>query len=214
MRRLLHGLLLASLLLGACGDDGNGDDRAAVTSIPDDTTTSTTTTVPRTVAPDVIPQDVSLITEEYVEQVLNALYEVSLSSVLAAREAMVVDQRALDLLWATSSAAVFEQRVNDLADLSSADFPGLKAEPQPMRTTVVRLLESFRECVTAEVATDSSALVANPRVSEPGERTFVRLLTATPEQLASGLNPTAWVLDEVPVTLDGSVADVACENDS
>ena len=66
-------LLGATLLLGACGDDDDNGDRSAVTSIPDETTSSTssTTTEPRTVAPDVIPQDESQITEEYVEQVLN-----------------------------------------------------------------------------------------------------------------------------------------------
>ncbi|HSP02734.1 MAG TPA: hypothetical protein VLR27_04490, partial [Acidimicrobiales bacterium] len=72
MRRLLHGLLGATLLLGACGGDDDDGRAAAITSIPEETSTSTssTTTEPRTVAPDVIPQDVDLITEEYVEQVL------------------------------------------------------------------------------------------------------------------------------------------------
>jgi hypothetical protein len=213
MRRLLHGLLGATLLLGACGNDDDGEP-AVITAVPEETSTptSSTTTEPRTVAPDVIPQDVDLITEEYVEQVLDALQEVSLASIVAARDAGLVDDRSLELLTATSSDAVFEQRVNDLADLASSGFPGLKTSPSALTISVVELLDASRSCLVAELTTDASELVDSPRTPEPNERSFVRLLPATEEQLSSGLNPTAWVLDEFPVTLDGSVADLRCED--
>ncbi|HEU5083156.1 MAG TPA: hypothetical protein VFU14_07445, partial [Acidimicrobiales bacterium] len=101
MQRLLTGLLGVSLLLAACGDDDADDDRAAVTSIPDETpTTSTTTTEPETVAVDVIPQDTSLITEDYVEQVLDALYEATLEATRLTRTAGVVDEPAIRIIEA------------------------------------------------------------------------------------------------------------------
>ncbi len=213
MRRLLPALLGASLLLGACGGDDDDDGQSAVTSIPDETTSSTssTTTEPRTVAPDVIPQDESQITEEYVEGVLNGLYEVSLQAFVASREEGLVGDRAIELLEATSSRGVFEQRVNDLLDFSFGGFQGLKQNPTPVTVTVQDVLETTTTCIVAEVTTDPSGLVVEPPAPEPGERDFVRLLAASADQSATGLNPTAWVLDEFPVTFDGSVPDLECE---
>ena len=213
MRRLLHGLVGLSLLVSACGDDDGGDDLAAVTSVPDETSTSTTTTTEaRTVAPDVIPQDESQITEEYVEAVLNELFGVSLEALLAARQAGVVEERALALLEATNSDTTFPQEVNDLSDLAFAEFEGIKPEPTALVLSVVSLLEAMPTCVIAEVTVDSAGLLASPAEPEPEERDFIRLLPAKEVQRASGLNPTAWVLDEFPVTLDGSVPDLTCED--
>jgi hypothetical protein len=211
MRRLLPALLAASLVLGACGGDDDGD-QAAVTSIPDETSTSTsTTTEPRTVAPDVIPQDESQITEEYVEQVLNELYEVSLESILLARESGLVDEPSLSRLEATSSDDVFERRANDLLDLASTGFQGLKADPGPMRFTVLELVDASSSCIVAEVSADSTALVEAPQPRQSGQREFVRLYPASEEAQASGLNPTAWTLDQFPVTFDGAGTDLDCE---
>lgn len=213
MRRHLTALLVAGLLLGACGDDDSGGDNAAVTSIPDETSTSTssTTTEPRTVPPDVIPQDVSQITEDYVEQVLNELYEVSLQSIILARDAGLVDQPSLDLLEATSSEEVFERRVNDLLKISSTGFEGLKPDPGPMRLSVIDLLYTSASCVVAEVEADSSALVELPPARQPRQREFVRLYAASNKARSSGLNPTAWILDQLPVTFDGAGTDLTCE---
>jgi hypothetical protein len=213
MRRLLHGLLGATLLLGACGGDDDDGRAAAITSIPEETSTSTssTTTEPRTVAPDVIPQDVDLITEEYVEQVLNKLFEVSLQAFLTSRDEGVVEERAMALLEATSSDEVFEQRVNDLADFAFSGFSEMKQEPSAVLISVLDLLEVTPSCIVAEVTTDASGMMTDPPPVEPEERAFVRLYAAGPEQRATGLNPTAWVLDEFPVTFDGTVPDLNCE---
>ena len=212
MRRLLHGLLGATLLLGACGGDDDDGRAAAITSIPEETSTSTssTTTEPRTVAPDVIPQDVDLITEEYVEQVLNELFVVSRDAIVAAREDELVDTRSIDLMTATSSDAVLTQRLNDLIDMSFNSFDGIRSSPEPLRLMVIDLLQTGRDCVVAEVETDASGLLEEAPVTTPDERDFVRLLPASEEQRAAGLNPTAWVLDQFPVTLDGSVPDLSC----
>jgi hypothetical protein len=212
MRRLIHGLVGLCLLLTACGDDDTDDDLSAVTSVPDETTsTTTTTTEPRTVAPDVIPQDVSLITEDYVEQVLNELFGVALEALLAARSEGLVEERSLALIEATHSDDVFEQQVNDMISFARTGFEGVKDSPSPLAVTVVELLDVSRRCVVAEVTTDASGLMDEPPPPEPNERDFIRLLPASSEQVATGLNPTAWVLDQFPVTLDGSAADLGCD---
>lgn len=214
MRRLLHGLLGATLLLGACGGDDDDGRAAAITSIPEETSTSTssTTTEPRTVAPDVIPQDVDLITEEYVEQVLDALFEVSLQSFVVAREAGLVEERALALIEATNSASVYEEQVNDLLALSAANFEGMRPNPSAVDVSVVEVMHKSESCAVAEVTTDPSGLMDNTAPADPGERSFVRLLVASESQRQSGLNPTAWVFDEFPVTFDGSEPQLGCDD--
>ena len=213
MRRLLHGLLGATLLLGACGNDDDDGDRAAVTSIPEESisSTSSTTTEPRTVAPDVIPQDVDLITEEYVEQVLNELYEVSLQSFMVAREAGLVEEQAMALIEATNSETVYTQQVNDLLALSATGFEGMRPTPSAVEVSVVELLAASPSCVVAEVTTDASGLMDNSTPADPEERSFVRLLVASESQRQTGLNPTAWVFDEFPVTFDHSEPQLGCE---
>lgn len=213
MRRPLTALLGATLLLGACGDDDAGGS-AAVTSLPDQTssTTSTTaTTEPPTVAPDVIPRDESQITEEYVEQVLNELYKVSLESILAAKQEGLVTEVSLNLVAAMTSDAVYEMRVNDLLELSSTGFEGLNEPPSPITASVTDVLQSSGDCVVAEIVTNASGLLTSPPSPDPAQRTFVRLLAAQAADLETGLNPTAWVLDQFPVTFDGSVP-VDCES--
>jgi major membrane immunogen (membrane-anchored lipoprotein) len=215
MRRLLLGLACATLLLPACGDDDD-DDRAAVTSIPEratsSTSTTTTTTEPPVPPPDVIPADESQITEQYVEQVLNALYEVSLEAILILRDEGVVEERVLALVAATYSDDAFNQQVNDLMDLTfSGDLTGVRLEPEALRASVMNILEATRSCVVAEVRTDASALLVTSPEPEANQRDFVRLLPADNSQTSSGLNPTAWVIDQFPVTLDGSVPTLRCD---
>jgi hypothetical protein len=209
MRRLLPALLAASLVLGACGGDDDGD-QAAVTSIPDETSTSTsTTTEPRTVAPDVIPQDASQITEEYVEQVLDQLYDAMLGATEAARAAGVVEERAIAISEATNSEQGARELLNGLVEQAAGGFAGFRDELRPVDTEVVELHEASVDCIFAEARFDFSGLTTEPGDAEMF-RLFVRLIPASEEQRASGLNPTAWVLDELPATDDGSVPPGKC----
>ena len=211
MRRLLHGLLGATLLLGACGSDDDGD-RSAVTSIPEETSSSTssTTTEPRTVAPDVIPQDVSLITEEYVEQVLNELFQVSGDALNAAMQAGLVEEQSIQLIEATSSEATVTDDLNELLALASAGFEGIKSSPSPIRADVLEVLEAQTDCIVAEVRLDRSGVVEEATEDDPSVRTFVKLVPASETQLNSGANPTAWVTDGLPTTMDGSTPAPLC----
>jgi hypothetical protein len=211
MRRLLTGLLGATLLLGACGNDDDPGDRAAITSIPDDTTTSSTTTTRPAVPPvDVIPSDPALITEEYVENVLNALYEVSLEAVELARVEGVVEEPSLRLLEATTAEGSTTQRINDLLALAAGGFAGLRDDPEPLTFVVIALSEASPTCIVAEVRTDTSGLVEEVSDAD-GLREFVRIYPATEAQVATSLNPTAWVLDQFPVTFDGTDPGLRCE---
>ena len=127
MRRHLTALLVAGLLLGACGDDDDNGDQTAVTSIPDETSTSTssTTTEPRTVAPDVIPQDESQITEEYVEQVLNELFVVSLNALATLDPRGLVDESDIELIESAQPRdRSRREQINDLVELAFGGFEG------------------------------------------------------------------------------------------
>lgn len=212
MRRLLHGLLGAILLLGACGGDDDDGRAAAITSIPEETSTSTssTTTEPRTVAPDVIPQDVDLITEEYVEQVLDALYEAILDATVSTRDAGLVGEAAIEVAEATHTPSGSRALLNSLAAEAAEGFEGFRDELSPVDTSVIAVHEATSTCAFAEVTFDSSGLTTEPATAD-GFRLFARIVPAEDVQRASGLNPTAWVLDELPATNDGTVPTQQCE---
>jgi hypothetical protein len=152
----------------------------------------------------VIPTDTSLITEEYVEQVLDALYEVSLQAVLAAREAGDLVELSIRLLEATSTPESAANRITSLADDIVNGFADYHPEPQPVDADVIAVLEASSDCILAEAKFDSSGMVTTPD-STAGFRIFARLSAATVDQRSTGLNPTAWVLDELPATDDGSI---------
>lgn len=210
VRRLLTGLLSASLLLVACGDDGD-DDRAAATSIPDETSSTTTTTAkPRVPPPDVIPTDTSLITEEYVEQVLDALYEVSLEAIERARAEGGVPQAAIDLVESIRSPTHSLEALNALFGAAADGFAGYREDPAPTTADVIDVLVATQGCMFAEVVFDSSGAFSSPPSTPPNLRSFVRLIPATDEQKGSGLNPTAWVIDALPFTTDGTVPEHGC----
>lgn len=212
MRRLLHGLLGATLLLGACGSDDGDGDQSAITSIPEETTTSTspTTTEPRTVAPDVIPQDESQITEEYVEQVLNELLAVAGEALRETVKAGLVEERAISLIEATSSQATVTGDLNELLGLASVGFEGIRAEPTSLKADVIEVVGADSDCVFAEIELDRSGIVEGQPAEQSGVRTFAKLVPATEEQRTSGQNPTAWVTDGLPTTTDGSAPSNPC----
>lgn len=212
MRRLLHGLLGATLLLGACGGDDDDSDRAAVTSIPEETTSSTssTTTGPRTVAPDVIPQDESQITEEYVEQVLNELFGVSGQALRIAMQAGLVEENAITLIEATSSSNTVTDDLNELLGITSSGFEGIRHNPTSLSATVREVVHARPNCVFAEIELDRSGVIEGDVAIDSNVRTFAKLIPATEEQAASGKNPTAWVTDGLPTTTDGSAAVNEC----
>jgi hypothetical protein len=211
MRRHLTALLVAGLLLGACGDDDDSGDRAAVTSIPDDTTTSsTTTTEPRTVAPDVIPQDESQITEEYVEQVLNELLAAGLEATKHTRDVGLVDEVTIEITEALNGKDRAAQALNSLIEAAANGFANFQGKLRPATAEVTAVLESGPQCIFAEVSFDHSGVVLDAQPLPENVRGFVRLLPATDEQRASGHNPTAWMIDGLPATEDGSAPAATC----
>ena len=205
MRHVIGGVLV--VLVAACSG-GSGEDRSAVTSIPDDpTTTSSTTSTSTTVATvpvDVIPDDPALITEQYVEDVLNDLYGAKLEATLLVRREGIVTEEASLLTEATSSPAGAATTLNSLARLAREGFPNYRESPSQVDVKVLSLVEGFGpDCLVAEVETDFSRLLIDPGQLEPNERQFAVIVPASDEQ--TELNPTAWSLVGLRVTLDGSV---------
>lgn len=204
MRRSAAVLVLGvAILAGACSsDDGGGS--AANTSIPDPTTTASTTTEPRTVAPDIIPDDESQIDEAYVEGVLEGLASAAAQAFDHTRRAGVVDESAQAILLASGTEPDAVRGINSLSRLARQGFEGYREDPSPVVYTVVEVLVAQRDCIVAEIETDSSGLFIDPpSTSPPPGRTMVELLPATVSQRETGLNPTAWVSDSFPVVAEG-----------
>lgn len=203
MWRMLTGATITlGLLAGACSGD-DAPDTSAVTSIPDDTTTSsTTTTEPDTVAPDVIPADESLITEEYVQGVLDGLAQASLDAVLATKAAGVTDARAIEIANATGTTPQALRDINELTELARNDFAAYRPQPGPVSFTIEELKVARADCILAAVDLDLSKLFADPPEPPPGQP-VIELLPATDEQRSTGLNPTAWVIDSLPIITSG-----------
>lgn len=209
MRRTAAVLILGvAILAGACSSDDDGGS-AANTSIPDPTTTASTTTEPRTVAPDIIPDDVSQIDEAYVEGVLDALYRVSGEAIRDAAAEGSMTEMALDLLNASHDVEAAVAQINSLADAESEDFARYVDDPGFVQADVVQLLEVSTTCVAVEIEVDSSAVLASPPDSTD-IRTFVQLVPATVEQRQTGLNPTAWVFGDSELTFGGGDGALTC----
>lgn len=198
-------VLAAALVLAGCaGDDAAVD--PAVTSIPDDTTSTTTTTEPDTVAPDIIPADESLITEEYVEGVLTALERQNRVSSKLTREAGVVGEDTIEILFAIGTEPNAIEGVNSLAELARQGFEGYREDPDPVIYEVIELVEARSTCIVAVVEIDASGIFVDPPEAPPPGDLMVELLPASEEQRASGLNPTAWVIDSIPLVGPGDDA--------
>ena len=212
MRRSAAVLILGvAILAGACSSDDDGGS-AANTSIPDPTTTASTTTEPRTVAPDIIPDDESQIDEAYVEGVLDALFVASLRALTDVRDVhngVIVEEvsASIDAISTSAESAAIQ---NSLATAARSGFEGVPAEPSPIRATVVEVMSASKACIFAEVSLDTSGVGGT--ASEPSSelRQFAELHVASIAQRDSGLNPTAWVIAGLPVRQDGTVPEDPC----
>ena len=201
-------LTLALIAAGCSGDDE--PDLSAVTSIPDEQPSSTTTTAPRAVAPDVIPDDQALITEEYVEGVLTALFQASGDAIRESIEAGMLTQQTIDTIDATHTVEASVGQVENLVDAELDGFARYRPDPGHVRAQVIDLFEVHTDCIVAEVSIDASELLVDPPLSS-GLRTALRLVPAEQEQRATGLNPTAWVIADTLVTDDGGAPELPCE---
>ncbi len=210
MRRFVPVVLLVlALVAGACsGDDDTGS--AANTSIPDKTTTSSTTTQPDTVSPDVIPTDESRIDEAYVQAVVDAHMALGLEALVLTMDAGLVDEAVTDLLSDIHTDESAIDTANGLAAAAIGDFAGIRESPGPLQAEVLEVRSGTAACLIIEVRVDESASLVDP-IDNSAKRTFIEFNPASEGQKASGLNFTAWVLHQFPVTFDGSVPEFACD---
>ena len=202
LRPVTVALLTLSLIGAACSGDDDPEDMSAVTSIPEEESTSSTTTEPRTVDPDVIPDDESLITEEYVESVLTALETVNQQAFELTRSEGVVTEDVIALVTDTSTGPRAVSAINSLSDLAASGFTPYKDDPDPVVYDVVEIHTATATCIVAFVDIDFSGAFRDAPPEPPSGRPTMELLPATEEQRASGRNPTAWVVDETPVVED------------
>ena len=140
MRRSAAVLVLGvAILAGACSsDDGGGS--AANTSIPDPTTTASTTTEPRTVAPDIIPDDESQIDKAYAQGVVDEHALLAHEALKLTMAAGVVDDEVTALLQASRTETDAITASNDLFATAISGFEGLLPEPSPLTIEVLDVL--------------------------------------------------------------------------
>lgn len=192
----------AVLTIAACSDDDA--DPGVITVPEDDTSTSssetTTTTEPKTVSPDINPQDVSLIDEAYVQGVLRELEEVDLRNLEEVRDEGVTTLDVIERVKATSTPEREANEINTLNEIASAGFDRYREKMKPVTYEVRSVLTATRGCVSATAVVNASGLFTEP--TEPA-RVIVHLVAVTAEQYSSGLNPTAWAIGDLLVPDEG-----------
>jgi hypothetical protein len=158
--------------------------------------------------PYAIPEDG--IDEEYVERVLNAIFEVNREALAITLEsepgglAPFEAEERLRAIYGGTYGAASLYGYNEIA--SSTDQRELFLEnPGPVSSRVKQVLLAQTECLVAEHSLDFTAVLR-----EPGQpRTeFVALARLSPEARASTLNPTPWM---VVAADSGSAEGLECE---
>lgn len=184
------------------GEDEVADGPTEATEQPDDATETAEGD------PYAIPEDG--IDEEYVERVLNAIFEVNREALAITLESepgglapFEAEERLRAIYGATYGAAALHG-YNEIA--ASADQRELFLEnPGAATSRVVEVLSADSDCLIVEHSLNFSAVLR-----EPGElRTeFVALARTSLEADADALNPTPWMV----VAADSGSADgLVCE---
>ncbi len=186
------------MTLAGCGDDEPEDPFAATTTAPillgEDavSTTTTATTTPPTVPPlgadpFAVPADDSVITEVYVEAVLNELSQLNGDALRITFAEGLVTMEALTILENVYTPDEYQIQVNILVEDSNAGLPGVTDTPGDRRYTVEELLVTRTDCIAAVVTTDFSAVVVN---ASPPRQSHLELRRG--ESRLDDLNPTVW----------------------
>ena len=121
-----------------------------------------------------------------------------------------MDEKAIAIVDATSTKPYAIERINSLSELVSGGFERFQENPGPTRYIVHEVITGTTECLVVSVEVDSSDFVKEPSTDRPPGETMIELLPAAPDQRDSGLNPTAWVVDSIPlVTAQDALPDCA-----
>ena len=201
MRRTLA-LLSALLLAGGCSDGGEPPPPAA--TVPSsEVPTSSTEPAPD---PAVIPDDPAEIDEEYVQAVVDELFEVDAKATEIFVTTKTLDERALDYLEAIytddESLRQADVWVQTLARGSDTLLPG------PLINDVTRMIHRSTDCIYVEVEVDYSQTTTR---DVPASLSYLGLTPKQQTDDPNGLNPTAWMLFMDGTNADGSEPENPCE---
>ena len=201
MLRRLGALAVAVIasLLGACS--GGDDDAGPAATVPvEQSTTSTTAAVDVSAIPAVID-------EAYVNRVLAALDAVDgeATRIIVHNRRLVPEATAR--LRAIYDEAEFRKQVEAWLMELQKGLQGLRPDPGPRKTTVMRVLEKADDCILSSVTQDFSASAIR---DEPPNVAYVLLVPLDRSRDRSGLNPTAWMIHEEGYNRDGSVPQGLC----
>ncbi len=182
-------------LLAACGSGGDDDLGPAATIGPGPTTTST---VARPVDVAVIPEDPADIDEAYVQAVVDALFAVDAQATKILVETQQLDEEAIDILRSIYVPDELAQQLDGWVQALALRADELS--PGALRHDVQAVLGKSEDCVFFRVERDFSETTTN---EAPTSLTYLgitpKLETDDPEHL----NPTAWMLFNDSISLDG-----------
>lgn len=182
MRR--SGLLVIGLL-AACG---GGSDASEVAGTTTEATTTTVVETTTTAAPDpfTVPADPADIDEAYVEAVLTELERINGDALrLAVSEGL--SPAVSDLILSVFNADLAVLQVQILVEDYSNGFAGIRRPPGDVAASVSAISVARRDCISANVILDFSAVATNGVEASP---TRIELRPKAADQLA---NPTPWV---------------------
>ena len=210
MRRAVGavGVAAAALIaasVGACSGGAGGDDAsrpdATLTTASSTTTTSTTALLD----PFAIPADPADIDEEYVQGVVDALYEVD-----AAAAELILTSRSVSPEAQRILASVYEGEVLDLELQGWANLLGRPGSVESFRPGKHSLRHSLEDVLgRSETCLFVTATRSYEDVSvDPpqNQRVFLGLATKDVTDDPDGLNPTPWMVFTDGVQLDPAIA--------
>lgn len=199
MRRALC-LVFAVLVLGACSDDGAGDDPSAtVPTAP--TTTSTTASDPYAVP--------AVIDAAYLDLVLAALEQVDGDVARIVVQEGYLVPAAVDRIQAIYALDEANEQLRLWGHAIREGLDAVLKQPPGNRVTHVRRIVEVVEdkCVFAEVVRDYKAVARDP---DPPRTSYIALSRLQPQADPMDLNPTPWVISFAGLNEDGSQPESPC----
>lgn len=192
------------LVLTSCSEgetptraDGTTSTSASITTAAA-VETSTTAPADRYAVP-------AVITIEYVDSVLAALYKIDGDVVRKALSTGTVGPEDLRPLRAIYNDPQFEIEAAGLIDLFEDDRAQYIMPPGDRIVKVTRLVSTEPDCIVAVVTNDFSKIVHTPPVQPPDEVDYVALTPSLDRDDVDNINPTPWSLSDTETLKSGAL---------
>ena len=186
---------MAVLLVASACSGGEAAQAPAATLGPAPTTTSTTA---RQIDPAVIPEDLADIDEAYVQAVVDALFEVDAKATKIFVETKAPDTEASNYLRSIYLQDEYEQQIDGW--LQALALRSDELLPGKLKHEVQEVLGKSPDCIFAKVERDFSQTTTR---NAPPSITYLGITSKDATDDPDNLNPTAWMLFNDSISLDG-----------